>query len=49
MEIYIDSAPWRDEFHSHRPSENGEFVLPKDPGWGIDVNETAVRARPPKH
>jgi len=29
-------------------SENGEFVLPKGPGWGIDVNEKAVRARPPK-
>ena len=28
--------------------ENGEFVLPTGPGWGIDVNEKAVRARPPK-
>ncbi len=28
--------------------ENGEFVLPNGPGWGIDVNEKAVRARPPK-
>jgi galactonate dehydratase len=24
-------------------------VLPKGPGWGIDVNEKAVRARPPKN
>jgi L-alanine-DL-glutamate epimerase-like enolase superfamily enzyme len=50
MEIDIDSAPWRDEFYTVIPTiENGEFVLPKGPGWGIDVNERAVRARPPKH
>ena len=49
MEIDIDSAPWRDEFYVTVPTiENGEFVLPKGPGWGIDVNEKAVRARPPK-
>lgn len=50
MEIDIDSAPWRDEFYSAVPTiENGEFVLPSGPGWGIDVNEKAVRARPPRH
>jgi galactonate dehydratase len=49
MEIDIDSAPWRDEFYLTVPAiENGEFVLPKGPGWGIDVNEKAVRSRPPK-
>ncbi len=49
MEIDIDSTPWRDEFVSHPPLiENGEFVLPDRPGWGCDVNEAAVRARPPK-
>jgi len=49
MEIDIDSAPWRDEFYTTVPViENGEFVLPMKPGWGIDVNEKAVRARPPK-
>ena len=43
------SAPWRDEFYTVVPTiENGEFILPKGPGWGIDVNEAAVRARPPK-
>lgn len=50
MEIDIDSAPWRDEFYTVTPAiENGEFILPKGPGWGIDVNEAAVRARPPRH
>jgi galactonate dehydratase len=49
MEIDIDSAPWRDEFYTIVPTiENGEFVLPTGPGWGIDVNEKAVRARPPQ-
>lgn len=50
MEIDIDSAPWRDEFYTVVPViEDGEFILPSGPGWGIDVNEKAVRARPPKH
>jgi len=49
MEIDIDSAPWRDEFYTVVPTiENGAFILPLGPGWGIDVNEKAVRARPPK-
>jgi galactonate dehydratase len=50
MEIDIDSAPWRDEFYTTVPTiEDGEFVLPSGPGWGIDVNEKAVKARPPRN
>jgi galactonate dehydratase len=49
MEIDIDSAPWRDEFYDSAPAiEGGELILPMRPGWGIEVNEKAVRARPPK-
>lgn len=49
MEIDIDSVAWRDEFvHAPPVIENGEFVLPDAPGWGIEVNEAAVRARPPR-
>ncbi|PPQ29319.1 hypothetical protein CCS01_21825 [Rhodopila globiformis] len=49
MEIDIDSAPWRDEFYSSVPViDNGDLILPTGPGWGIDVNEKAVRAHPPK-
>lgn len=49
MEIDIDSAPWRDEFYTSVPTiDNGEYVLSSAPGWGMDVNEKAVRARPPK-
>jgi L-alanine-DL-glutamate epimerase-like enolase superfamily enzyme len=50
MEIDIDSIPWRDEFVTAVPAiENGELLLPTAPGWGIDINEAAVRARPPKN
>lgn len=49
METDVDAIPWRDEFVTAVPQiENGELVLPTGPGWGIDVNEKAVRARPPK-
>lgn len=49
MEIDIDSAPWRDEFYTTVPTiDNGEYVLSLAPGWGMDVNEKAVRARPPR-
>jgi galactonate dehydratase len=50
METDVDSAPWRDElFSAPMVIENGELVIPKGPGWGIDVNEAGVRAHPPKH
>ena len=49
MEIDIDSVKWRDEFTTAAPVfENGDYVLPTGPGWGVEVNEAAVRARPPK-
>lgn len=49
MEIDIDSVSWRDELFIGAPAiENGELVLPTGPGWGVEVNEAAVRARPPK-
>ena len=49
METDIDSVPWRDELVDKPPViENGEFVLPTGPGWGIEVNEAAVRKHPPK-
>jgi galactonate dehydratase len=49
METDIDAVPWRDELVDVPPViENGEFVLPTRPGWGVEVNEAAVRAHPPK-
>jgi len=49
MEIDIDSVSWRDELFLNAPAiENGELVLPKGPGWGVEVNEAAVRDHPPR-
>jgi L-alanine-DL-glutamate epimerase-like enolase superfamily enzyme len=49
METDIDAVPWRDDLVDTPPViDNGEFVLPTKPGWGVEVNEAAVRARPPK-
>ncbi len=49
METDIDSVPWRDELVDAPPViDNGEFVLPTRPGWGMEVNEAGVRAHPPK-
>jgi L-alanine-DL-glutamate epimerase-like enolase superfamily enzyme len=49
MEIDIDSVRWRDEFVMAPPVfENGDYVLPTGPGWGVEVNEAALRAHPAK-
>ncbi len=49
MEIDIDSVAWRDELVTAPPLiDNGELILSSGPGWGCDVNEAAVRARPPR-
>ena len=48
METDIDSAPWRDElFTSEVHYKNGEMIIPTGPGWGMDVNEAAVRRHTP--
>jgi L-alanine-DL-glutamate epimerase-like enolase superfamily enzyme len=49
MEIDIDRLPWDDELFSATPKiERGELVLGDAPGWGIDPDEKALRARPPR-
>jgi L-alanine-DL-glutamate epimerase-like enolase superfamily enzyme len=49
MEIDVDSVAWRDELFIGQPEiEEGELVVPSGPGWGVEVNEAAVRAHPPK-
>ena len=49
MEIDIDRLPWDDELLTAVPKiENGALVMPDAPGWGIDPNEEALRAHPPK-
>jgi galactonate dehydratase len=49
LEFLVDEAPWTRDFLSvPLVIENGQLVLPLSPGWGSDVNEEAVRARPSK-
>jgi L-alanine-DL-glutamate epimerase-like enolase superfamily enzyme len=49
METEVDSVPWCDELVDQGTvTENGEFVLPTGPGWGVNVNEAGVRKHPPK-
>jgi L-alanine-DL-glutamate epimerase-like enolase superfamily enzyme len=49
METDIDSVVWRDELVDKPPViDNGDFILPTGPGWGINVNEEALRAHPAK-
>ena len=49
MEVDIDDVTWKDDIVTVPPViENGELIVPTGPGWGIDINEAAVRARPPK-
>lgn len=47
MEIDFDGVPWRHEFYTHAPQfVDGEMLLSDRPGWGTDINEEAVLARP---
>jgi L-alanine-DL-glutamate epimerase-like enolase superfamily enzyme len=49
MEIDIDSVTWRDDFVKTPPViENGDYILPTGPGWGVEVNEAGLRAHPAK-
>ncbi len=49
MEIDIDGVPWRDEIvDTPAVFDKGDYILPKGPGWGVEVNEAGLRKHPPK-
>ncbi|MEO8629023.1 MAG: mandelate racemase/muconate lactonizing enzyme family protein [Betaproteobacteria bacterium] len=49
METDIDRIAWDHELFSHVPEiVDGYLVMPDRPGWGIEPNEDAIRARLPK-
>jgi galactonate dehydratase len=49
MEIDPDTVPWYDDLVTVTPQiKDGHLMLSPRPGWGTDVNESAVRAHPPK-
>jgi galactonate dehydratase len=47
MEIDVDGMPWRDELTTPPVFEDGCLVLPEGPGWGVEVNEEAIKAHAP--
>ena len=48
MEFDPDEVGWLPEYFTQPLAiENGELVLSERPGWGMDVNDEAVKARPP--
>ena len=49
MEYEADDVPWKNDLVT-RPNQivDGAFVIPTGAGWGADVDEEAVRARPPR-
>ena len=49
METDIDRIAWDHELFSHVPEfVDGHLIMPDRAGWGIEPNEAAIRARPPK-
>jgi galactonate dehydratase len=49
MELRVDEAPWTREYLTHPPVvRDGDMLVPDRPGWGTEINEEAVRARPPR-
>jgi len=46
-EYVVDEAPWVKSFFTHPLQiDGGALVLPDRVGWGTDIDEAAVRARP---
>jgi galactonate dehydratase len=49
MELRVDEAPWTRDYLTHPPVvEDGHMLVPDRPGWGTDIDEEALRARPPR-
>ncbi len=49
METDIDRIAWDHELFTHVPEfVDGHLIMPDRPGWGIEPNEEAIRAHPPK-
>jgi L-alanine-DL-glutamate epimerase-like enolase superfamily enzyme len=49
MEIDPETVPWQDELVTVSPRiDAGHLALPTGPGWGTEVDETALRAHPPR-
>src|SRR5215831_169002 len=49
MEVDIDRLPWDAELFTNAPQfEDGHLIVPDGPGWGIEPDEEALQAHPPR-
>ena len=47
LEVDVDDVPWKDDIVTVVPKvEGGVLTLPTGPGWGVDVDEDALRLHP---
>ena len=47
MEYEVEDIPWKDGFTTAKPEiVDGHMVVPKGPGWGIEVDEEFAQAHP---
>ncbi len=45
LEMDVDNVTWENDFVTATPHVQGGYLsLPDEPGWGVEVNEAAVRA-----
>ncbi len=49
MEVDIDRLPWDEEVFTKAPCfEQGQLIVPDEPGWGTEPNEDGIRAHEPR-
>ena len=49
MEIDPDDVPWKDDILTWKPEiVDGDLIVPKQPGWGAELNEEIFKIHPPK-
>ena len=47
LEVDVDDVPWKDDIVTVVPKvEQGVLTLPSGPGWGVDVDEEALKLHP---
>jgi len=49
LELEVDDVPWQADLVTRSPVVRDGYVeIPDGPGWGCDVDEAAVAAKPPR-
>ena len=47
LEVDVDDVPWKDDIVTVVPKvKRGVLTLPSGPGWGVDVDEEALKLHP---